>query len=467
MSYQRFRQATSHDDHYGFREPPFSLTPDPKFAFSSESHERALRTLLYALSRHEGLIVVTGEIGCGKTTLCRRLLPHLPQRTFLSLVLNPFLTADDLLKQVLEDYGLVSGDDLRRGALARASCHELARTLHEFLNSLVQINGTAVIIVDEAQNLPLRTLEQIRLLSNFETDNRKLLQIILVGQRNLDPILELEELRQLTQRVSRRCRIDPLPASEVAAYVEHRLVTAMPPNEPPRVQFTPGAYKTLARVSKGVPRMINLLCDRALELGHASGTDVIDRRGILASAADLGLPVPATARLVPVAPTRRVVGGAAAAAAVIAAIALGPFLVRSGWLTWPAALLSVARGESTDATSPSTKPSLHLEPALNPEPATPSASAAAAPPVQPDTPQTVIHEAAPAYELTVASFEPSGGLRQWLPNWSDTASCTRGRVGFGPLADGHRRPVISSTKPTRRRTVSKGRASRESGSKSR
>src|SRR6188474_2142162 len=114
MAHQSFRHSVvGPDDYYGFREPPFSLTPNPKFAYSSESHERTLRTILHALSRHEGLVLVTGDIGCGKTTLCRRLLPLLPERTFLSLVLNPFLTPEDLLKQVLEDFGIVSSNDSR------------------------------------------------------------------------------------------------------------------------------------------------------------------------------------------------------------------------------------------------------------------------------------------------------------------------------------------------------------------
>src|SRR5204862_840959 len=135
------------------------------------------------------------------------------------------------------------------GVLAHASCHELARTLQEFLNTLGQINGTAIIIVDEAQNLPLRTLEQVRLLSNFETDTTKLLQIILVGQRNLEPILALDEMRQLNQRVSRRCRIEPLSPEEVVEYVDCRLSAAMPEGEAPHVRFTPGALGAVARLS--------------------------------------------------------------------------------------------------------------------------------------------------------------------------------------------------------------------------
>ena len=401
MSHQTLRQtvAVGHDSYYGFREAPFSLTPNPEFAYASESHERALRTILHALRRHEGLLLITGDIGCGKTTLCRRLVPRLPQRTFLSFVLNPFLTAEDLLKQILEDFGLVSANDSRLGSLARANCHELARTLQQFLYSLAQIDGTAVVIVDEAQNLPLRTLEQIRLLSNYETDTRKLLQIILVGQKNLEPILELDELRQLNQRVSRRCRIEPLRANEVGAYVEHRISAAMPANEPPRVRFTAGAYTAVARISHGVPRIINLLCDRALEIGHASSLDSIDRRGILAAARDLELPVPARMTAVSAVSVRPVVG--AAAAAVVAAIAIGAMVARTdgAWST----LLSLPQRSSDESVS--SQPVLKLEPALG----APADSPVIPPPSsEVPSPQTAILESAPAYELTVASFETAG-----------------------------------------------------------
>ena len=403
MSHQSFRQAVTagHDDYYGFRETPFSLTPDPKFAYSSESHERTLGTILRALSRHEGLLLITGDIGCGKTTLCRRLVPLLPERTFLSLVLNPFLTPEDLLKQVLEDFGLVSPTDLRAGSLARASCNELARTLQEFLYSLTHIDGTAIIIVDEAQNLPLRTLEQIRLLSNYETDARKLLQIVLVGQRNLEPILQLEELRQLSQRVSRRCRIEPLRAGEVAAYAEHRLSVAMPAGEPPRVRFTPAAFAAIARLSHGVPRVVNLLCDRALELGQATGVSSIDRRGVLAAAADLGLPVPMQMKVVPSVAARPVVRAGAAAAAVIAAVAVGAAALRIDWRTWAGSRSPAPTAVETA----SSKASLELEPALNPQAPADPLPATTPPPAEQPPPRTAVLESAPAYELTVASFE--------------------------------------------------------------
>ena len=388
-----------YDGYYGFREAPFSLTPDPKFAYSSKSHDKALQTILHALSRHEGLMVVTGDIGCGKTTLCRRLLPLLPERTFLSLILNPFLDADDLLKQVLEDYGLISSEELRRGSLARATCHELARTLQEFANSLAQIKGTAVIIIDEAQHLPLRTLEQIRLLSNFETETTKLLQIILVGQSELEPILRLNEMRQLNQRVSRRIHIEPLQAHEVAPYVQHRLSTARSASSLPGVHFSDGALAALAPLSGGVPRIINLVCDRALEMGHVEGVTVIDRRLVLAAAADLELPVPRSVRFAP-AISRRAIQGVAAAA-LIAATASALVVTRGTWSRWVVA--------PSSATADQPAPSTVAAPAAAALPPAPAASGRIE--LESATLPPPIVEATGSYEMTVASFETAARAR--------------------------------------------------------
>ena len=358
MSLQRFQKGGGYDEYYGFRQAPFSLTPDPNFVYNSPSHERALQTILHGLARREGLLVITGDIGCGKTTLCRRLLPMLPPRTFLSLVLNPFLAADDLLKQVLEDFGLVSSTDVRSGSLSRASAHDMARTLHEFLKTLGQMNGTAVIIVDEAQNLPLRTLEQIRLLSNFETETTKLLQIILVGQRNLEPILALEEMRQLNQRVSRKCRIEPLNPSEVSGYIDCRLTAAMVDRsnlskektpEPPRVHFAPAAVDAITKLSGGVPRIINLICDRALEVGHAAGAMTIEKRTVLAAATELELPIPSALRY-PALPSRRALMGAAAAL-VIGLILIWFMISRGSSSAASAATGPVSRQTSSPVTS--------------------------------------------------------------------------------------------------------------------
>lgn len=387
---------SSYNDYYGFGEAPFSLTPDPRFAYSAKSHERALETVLHALTRREGLIVVTGGIGCGKTMLCRRLIPLLAERTFLSLVLNPFLAADDLLKQVLQDYGLVSTDDARRGFVARTSGHDLVRTLADFLKSLSQINGTAIIIVDEAQNLPLRTLEQIRLLLNFETATSKLLQIILVGQDNLEPILELEEMRQLDQRVSRRCRIGPLSATEVAAYVNYRLTTATIAPEPPSVKFNPDSLSVISRLSHGVPRVINLLCDRALEIGHGKEARSIDSRIALAAADDLELSVPARIRIN--AAVSRPYVRAAIGLAVIAIIGITA-LAQQGRL---AGLGSAARLTSTGAVTRQRDVEIVTPPV--PPDSQPIASKAAPPP-------TAVIDAAPSFELIVASFATIGRAR--------------------------------------------------------
>ena len=395
-----------YDGYYGLRQAPFTLTPDPRFAYSSPSQERALHVILHALSRREGLVVVTGDIGCGKTTLCRRLVPQLPPRTFLSLVLNPFLAADDLLKQVLEDFGLVSSTDVRGGALAHASCHELARTLQEFLNSLAGIDGTAVIIVDEAQNLPLRTLEQIRLLSNFETDTRKLLQIILVGQRNLEPILALDEMRQLNQRISRRCRIDPLSVSEVGEYVNYRLsVAASAASEAPtperreasKVRFTTRSLRTVAKLSAGVPRIVNLLCDRALEI-HAGKQAAIDHRLVIAAASDLELAVPISVRLPSFYPA---LGGAMAATAIAATagwwIAAGSPL--PAWVSGPRSPAPVDTAQAR-VTAPVQTPALNLQPSVR--------QAAVSETIEAQTPLRTVVEEVSSYQLTVASFETEG-----------------------------------------------------------
>ena len=193
-----------YEDFYGFSEKPFSLTPDPKFFYRSESHGNAFDVLQYAIRRREGFVVITGDSGTGKTTLCRAILDQLDRRTFTALVLNPFVSEEDLLRLILQDFGIVSREDVRRGRLAGVTKQELINTLNDFLYSIRSIGGRAMLIVDEAQNLPLQLLEQIRLLSNLETDKDKLLQIVLVGQLSLKETLRSPGLRQLDQRVSVR-----------------------------------------------------------------------------------------------------------------------------------------------------------------------------------------------------------------------------------------------------------------------
>ncbi|HXI29942.1 MAG TPA: AAA family ATPase [Vicinamibacterales bacterium] len=250
-----------YESYYGFAEKPFSLTPDPKYLYRSESHANAFDLLQYAIRRREGFVVVTGDIGTGKTTLCRAVLETIDRTTFTALVLNPFLTEEDLLKRILQDFGVISRDEVKAGALARVTKQELIDALYEFLLSLVPLKASAVMIIDEAQNLPLRVLEQIRILSNLETDKEKLLQIILVGQLDLQTLLRSPELRQLDQRVSIRYELKPLDADAVAAYVAHRLTIA---GGNASVTFTRQALRQVHRWSGGIPRLINLICDRAL-----------------------------------------------------------------------------------------------------------------------------------------------------------------------------------------------------------
>src|SRR5262245_52593579 len=260
-----------YETYYGFGEKPFSLTPDPKYLYRSESHGNGLDLLQYAIRRREGFVVVTGDIGTGKTTLCRALLDQIDRTTFTALVLNPFMSEEDLLKRILQDFGVVSREEIKAGRLAAVTKQALIDTLYDFLVSLIPLKASAVLIIDEAQNLPLPVLEQIRILSNLETDKEKLLQIILVGQLNLQPLLRSPELRQLDQRVSIRYELKPLDRDTVAAYITHRLTIA----GGSVVTFTGKAVDEVHRLSGGIPRLINLICDRALLAGFSLHTNRI------------------------------------------------------------------------------------------------------------------------------------------------------------------------------------------------
>jgi general secretion pathway protein A len=277
-----------YEQYFGFAEKPFSLTPDPKYLYRSESHANAFELLQYALDRREGFVVITGDIGTGKTTLCRALLDQPDRKTFTALLLNPFLSEEDLLKAVLQDLGVLS-----RGYIPptgqQPSKQDLINTLHDFLLSLVPLGARAVLFVDEAQNLPLKTLEQIRILSNLETDKEKLLQIILVGQLNLVPLLRSPELRQLDQRITIRYQLTPLSKEEVAAYIAHRLTIAQPSRP---VTFAPKAVDLVHRYSAGIPRLINMLCDRALLGAYSAQTARIEPQMIRAAAEGLDLKSP-------------------------------------------------------------------------------------------------------------------------------------------------------------------------------
>jgi general secretion pathway protein A len=283
-----------YESYYGFAEKPFSLTPDPKFLYRSESHANAFDLLQYSIRRREGFVVITGDIGTGKTTLCRALLEQIDRTTFTALVLNPFMTEEDLLKRILQDFGVISRDEVKACRLAHVTKQELIDALYDFLLGLIPIKASAVLIIDEAQNLPLPVLEQIRILSNLETDKEKLLQIILVGQLNLQTLLRSPELRQLDQRVSIRYELKPLDRETVGAYVAHRLTIA---GGSAAVTFTAKALRRVHRWSGGIPRLINLICDRALLAGFSVRSSRITPDMVTHAAESLDVQSPAAPRL--------------------------------------------------------------------------------------------------------------------------------------------------------------------------
>jgi general secretion pathway protein A len=278
-----------YEEFYGFVQPPFTLAPDPRFLYRSESHEEAITQLRQAIKRKEGFIVLTGDIGTGKTTICRALMEQLDTATFTSLILNPFLSVEELLREVLLDFGVISREAVRSGRIAAATKHDLISTLHEFLLSLMAIKGSAVFIIDEAQHLSPQVLEQIRIISNLETNEAKLLQIVLVGQLNLLDVLETAELRQLHQRISIRAALKPLTRDEVEQYIAHRVRVARGSSE---VQFDPAAVDLVHTLTSGVPRIINLLCDRALMAGAAARVHRITTEAVETAAHNLGLKRP-------------------------------------------------------------------------------------------------------------------------------------------------------------------------------
>ena len=266
--------AARYESFYGLSRPPFTLSPDPQFLYLSESHDTAIRQILAAVRRKETFIVLSGEIGTGKTTICRAVVEQLDRTVFVSLVLNPFLTFEELLRQLLADFGVISPQRVPGERLAAASKHDLSRTLHEFLRSLGSVGGSAVLIVDEAQHLSPQVLEELRVLASASAGEVTPLQIALVGQPGLLELLAAADLRQLDQRISLRALVTPLTREDVQEYITHRLTVA---GESVSVLFEPAAVARIHAISGGVPRVINLLCDRALAAGAERGVHEIDR----------------------------------------------------------------------------------------------------------------------------------------------------------------------------------------------
>jgi general secretion pathway protein A len=253
-------------DFYGLTEMPFNITPDPKFLFLSPSHQEAILHLKYGLAEKKGFIVLIGEVGCGKTTLCRQLLNDLHDSNYDSaLILNPRITETQLLRTILHELG--AGNT----AIAE-NTHELTLEVNRVLLDRINAGRDVVIIVDECQNLSFEVLEQLRLLSNLETDKQKLLQIVLIGQPEFRSLLNEQRLRQLKQRVLVSYDLKPLSHEQIAHYIQHRITLAGGKGRP---WFTRHAIRSIAQASKGVPRLVNNLCDKALLAAFVRESDEV------------------------------------------------------------------------------------------------------------------------------------------------------------------------------------------------
>jgi general secretion pathway protein A len=328
---------------FGLKEKPFKLVPDPTFLYLGPSHEDALAHLQYAISQGEGFMVITGEVGTGKTTLCRVFLEELPENTRAAFIFNPKLDAIQLLQSINSEFGLSAEADTLR---------QLMDDLNAFLLENKSLGHNAVLLIDEAQNLSADVLEQIRLLSNLETTREKLLQIILVGQPELRTLLESHDLRQLSQRISLRYNLSPLTRAQTGAYIEHRLGVAA---KKPFMPFSSGAVDVIYRHASGIPRLINIACDRALlkafnlEKKHISGALAKE------AVAELNPQTPppaANAAVVEVQPgsaPRRFAGATLVALAVltlVAVVGFGLFPRLQRWGDSKPATVAVTQGEA-------------------------------------------------------------------------------------------------------------------------
>lgn len=251
---------------YGFSEPPFNLTPNSRFFFESSRHAEALSTLVYAIQQRKGFVVITGEIGSGKTTVCRTLLNHLDSQTETALITNTHISGKDLLVTVLEDLNV---------AFEPGSKSKLLSQLNHYLIEQLRRDKNIVIILDEAQNLSASVMEEVRMLSNLETENEKLIQIIFMGQPELKKKLALDRLEQLRQRIAVYYHLSPLSAEDTVKYVLHRLKIA---SQSDTQYFTDAAMALVYEFSHGVPRLINQICDSALLSGYIYGVKMVDEK---------------------------------------------------------------------------------------------------------------------------------------------------------------------------------------------
>ena len=262
----------TYEPYYGLRAKPFSLSTDPRTLYKSSCHAPVFEELLAAIRRREGLIVLTGDMGTGKTTLCRAAIYQLDRKTFTTFVPDSYLTREDLLRMLLVGFGEVSVQDLKQGRLRGTPRADLGVQLYEFLTSLESVDAFAALVIDEAQNLSAPLLDEIRALSEMEA-GRRLLQIVLVGQPELRSRLRLPEMQKIAQRVTTVCELPPMSREGVGGYVSHRLAAVGGARD--RVEFSAQALDLVFSGSAGIPRLVNRICDRALLYGYVDRTSQI------------------------------------------------------------------------------------------------------------------------------------------------------------------------------------------------
>jgi general secretion pathway protein A len=264
-----------YQEFYGLEAPPFNITPDPRYLFYSHRHREAFEHILFGISQRTGFIQITGDVGTGKTTLCRAVLERLDEGYATALILNPVMTGIQLLRSILRELDLNDrGNDRVR----------LIDRLNQFLLDRARAEEDVVLFVDEAQDMSDELLEQVRLLSNLETDDRKLLQIVLIGQPELRNRLERNDLRQLRQRITVRYHLGPISRQETESYIQHRLRVAGGNGRP---TFSSAAIRAIHRHSRGIPRLINAVCDKTLLCGYVEGRDHLCWRQVRRAIRDL------------------------------------------------------------------------------------------------------------------------------------------------------------------------------------
>ncbi|MDQ6892603.1 MAG: AAA family ATPase [Acidobacteriota bacterium] len=257
-----------YNEFYGFRDSPFNITPDPRFLFFSDQHREAFHHILFGLRERKGFIQITGEVGAGKTTVCRAILEELGPTFRTALILNPMVTSGELMQAILEELAL------KPQRLNRAAYQGI---LNAYLLDEASRGNDVALFIDEAQDLDDHVLEYIRLLSNLETDQRKLIQIVLIGQPELREKLNDRRLRQLRQRITVRYHLTPLTREDTERYIAHRLRVAGGNGRP---SFTRWAIREIHRYSGGIPRLVNAVCDKALLYGYVNGSERLDARSI-------------------------------------------------------------------------------------------------------------------------------------------------------------------------------------------